>query len=128
MQFPSILWRKTRTKKIRVAHKVGIRSATEDLILSYNGKNYVWTLFYYRRSGGRLWRTGKRHSKVSAWRWTRHEIVASGFYSDFSGYNILWVDQKTILEIYRFWNIYLRNQGIEDPKLLGGIVTINENS
>ena len=127
MQFLWSHWKKTHTKKIRVAHRDCLRSATEEIVLSYNGRNYVWTLFYYRRNGS-LWRTGKRHSKISSRRWKNHEIISDSFSSHFFGYKIMEIELDTIFEIYSFWNKYLKNRGIEDPKLLGGIVTINENS
>jgi len=111
--------------KIKVAHRDSLRSATEEIVLSYAGKNYVWTLFYYRRDG-RLRRTGKRHSRISSRRWKKYEIVAGKFSGAFFGYKIMEIELDTVLEIYRHWNRYLKNQGIEDPKLLGGIVTIND--
>jgi hypothetical protein len=52
-----------------------------------------------------------------------HEITAEMFRRfNFEGYRFLEVERKTILEIYRFWDIYLKNRGIEDPELLGSVI------
>ena len=116
MQFLWTLSKKTHTK-IKVAHRICPRSATEEIVLSYNGESYLLTLYYYR--DGSLWRTRKRHSRISSRRWKMHEITVSHFLGQLSWYTILEVEQETILEIYRFWVRYFVNRGLGDPTLLG---------
>lgn len=54
-----------------------------------------------------------------------YEITAERFRSSLEGYKFIEVEKKTILEIYRFWKVYLKKQGIENPKLIGDV---NEDS
>jgi hypothetical protein len=72
-------------------------------------------------------RRGKRHSRISSRRWEMYEIGARKFRSSLEGYRFIKVERKTILEIYRFWNIYLKNRGIEDPGLIGDIINHERN-
>jgi hypothetical protein len=67
-------------------------------------------------------RRGKRHSRISSRRWETYEIGARKFRSSLEGYSFIEVERKTILEIYRFWRVFLERQGIEDPKLIGDII------
>lgn len=51
-----------------------------------------------------------------------HEISAERFRrSSFEGYRFIEVERKTILEIYRFWERYLKNRGIENPEFLWSV-------
>ena len=54
-----------------------------------------------------------------------HEIGAEKFRSSLEGYRFIEVESKTILEICRFWDKYLENQGIENLRLIGDV---NEDS
>jgi hypothetical protein len=117
LQFP---W--TRSKKtLTVAHRNCLKSSTERLIFSYNGRNWELTLYYYRKDGRRL-RRKKRHSRISSRRWEMHEISVRKFRSSPEGYKFIEVERKTILEICRFWNRYLENRGIKDSKLIGDVI------
>ena len=117
LQFPWTLSKKTLT----VAHRDCLKSSTERLIFSYNGRNWELTLFYYRK-GGRIMKRKKRHSRISSRRWEMYEIIAERFRSSLEGYRFIEVERKTILEIYRFWGAYLKRQGIEDPGLLESVI------
>lgn len=51
-----------------------------------------------------------------------HEIIAERkFGSSLEGYKFIEVERKTILEICRFWKVYLEAKGIENPKLIGDV-------
>jgi len=122
MQFP---W--TLSKKILiVAHRDCLKSSTERLIFSYNGKNWELTLYYYRRDG-RIMKRNKRHSKISSRRWEMYEITAERFRSSLEGYRFIEVERKTILEICRFWRVYLKRQGIIDRALIGDVIENERN-
>ena len=122
MQFP---W--TLSKKILiVAHRDCLKSSTERLIFSYDGRNWELTLYYYRKDG-RIMKRNKRYSKISSRRWEMYEITAEMFRSSLEGYRFIEVERKTILEICRFWKVYLKNQGIERPKLIGDVINYERN-
>jgi hypothetical protein len=67
-------------------------------------------------------RRNKRHSRISSRRWGMHEIVAGRIRSSLEGYRFIEVERKTILEICRSRNRYLKNKGIENPKLIGDVI------
>ena len=124
LQFP---W--TRSKKtLTVAHRNCLKSSTERLIFSYDGRNWELTLYYYRKDG-RIMRRGKRHSMISSRRWEMYEIGARKFRSSLEGYKykFIEVERKTILEICRFWNRYLENRGIKDSKLIKDVIIYERN-
>ena len=51
-----------------------------------------------------------------------HEMAVARFRSNLEGYRFIEVERKTILEICRFWKVYLKNLGIEDPELFGSVI------
>ena len=50
-----------------------------------------------------------------------NEITAERFRSSLEDYKFIEVERKTILEICRFWKVYLQNCGIENLKLIGDV-------
>ena len=122
MQFPWSHWKKTHTKRIRVAHRDRPKSSTEEMILSWNNMNWMFTLYHTDKCGNPR-KPYKRHSRISYRRWEKKDITAERFRgSSFEGYRFLEVNLETILEIYRFWIRYFKNRGIEDPGLFGDVI------
>ena len=127
MQFLWTPWKKTHTKKIRVAHRDCPKSSTEKMILSWNNMNWIFTLYHTDKLGIPR-KPYKRHSRISYRRWEKKDITVERFRrSSFEGYRFLEVEIGTILEICRFWKVYLKTREIEDPGLFGSVIE-NVNS
>ena len=127
MQFLWTPWKKTHTKRIRVAHRDCPTSSTEEMILSWDNMNWVFTLYHTDKRGNPR-KPYKRHSRISYYRWKKKNITVNRFSgSSFEGYRFLEVNLKTILEIYRFWIRYFKNSGIKDPKLFGSVIEADES-
>ena len=127
MQFLWTPWKKTHTKRIRVAHRDRPKSSTEEMILSWNNMNWMFTLYHTDKRGNPR-KPYKRHSRISYRRWEKNDITAERFRgSSFEGYRFLEVNLETILEIHRFWIRYFKNRGIEDPGLFGDVIEEDES-
>ena len=83
---------------------------------------------YHTDKRGKPRKPYKRHSRISYRRWEKKDITVERFRrSSFEGYRFLEVNLETILEIYRFRIRYLKNRGIEDPKLFGDVIEEDES-
>jgi hypothetical protein len=94
----------------------------EEMIFSYDGENYIFFM-EYKNKWGNPRKINKQYRKISSYRWKAREIFAekkSCFFGEH--YHFLEVELDTILEIYRFWERYLINRGIRNPKLIGSVI------
>ena len=51
-----------------------------------------------------------------------YEITVGRFRSSLEGYRFIEIERKTILEIYCFWKVYLKNHGIDRFRLFGSVI------
>jgi hypothetical protein len=104
--------------KIRVAHRDRPRSSTEEMILSWDNENWMFTL-YHTDNRGNPRKPYKRHSRISYRRWEKKDITVEKFRgSSLEGYRFLEVERKII------WII---NCGIKDPELFGSVIEEDES-
>ena len=121
MQFLWTPWKKTRTKKIRVAYYSYRTVQKEEIVLSYRGENYRLICFRTGRDGN-LMRKNKKHSRVSSYRLGKVQIEIEKFSArpgySFGGFKFMEIDFKIIQELHRFFFLYFRNCGIDDIEFI----------
>lgn len=130
MQFLWTLWKKTHTKKIRVAYFSYRTVQKEEIVLSYRGENYRLICFRTWRDGN-IMRKNKKHSSVSSYRLGKAQIEVEKFSArtgySFSGFKFVEIDLKIIQELCRSLILYFKNCGIDDPKLFRSVIEENES-
>lgn len=122
MQFLWSHWKKTHTKKIRVAYYSYKTVQKEEIVLSYRGENYRLICFRTGRDGN-LMRKNKKHSRVSSYHLGKVQIEIEKF-SDlpFDGFKFMEIDFKIIQELHRFFSLYFKNCGIEDREFIKDVI------